>query len=96
MSAAIAAAAQAHGLSLHVDGARFANAVAHLGCHPADVTVRAGVDALTFGCVKNGGTSAEAIVFFAPDLAELSIFVLMAIVLLVRPQGFFGKAGLMS
>lgn len=68
--AAIGALAKDHGLGLHMDGARFANAVAHLGCAPADVTVRAGVDALTFGCVKNGGMSAEALVFFAPDLAD--------------------------
>lgn len=69
--AGIGALATARGLGLHMDGARFANAVAHLGCHPADVTVRAGVDALTFGCVKNGGMSAEAIVFFAPDMADM-------------------------
>ena len=68
---AIGALAKARGLGLHMDGARFANAVAHLGCDPTDVTVRAGVDALTFGCVKNGGMSAEAIVFFAPDLADV-------------------------
>lgn len=67
----IGALAEARGLGLHMDGARFANAVAHLGCSPADVTVKAGVDALTFGCVKNGGMSAEAIVFFAPDLADV-------------------------
>lgn len=72
--AAVGALAKARGLGLHMDGARFANAVAHLGCHPADVTVRAGVDALTFGCVKNGGMSAEAIVFFAPDLADVVRF----------------------
>lgn len=69
--AAIGALAKERGLGLHMDGARFANAVAHLGCDPADVTVRAGVDALTFGCVKNGGMSAEAIVFFAPDLVDV-------------------------
>ncbi|KUR72372.1 threonine aldolase [Novosphingobium fuchskuhlense] len=68
---AIGALAKERGLGLHMDGARFANAVAHLGCHPAEVTVRAGVDALTFGCVKNGGMSAEAIVFFAPDLVDI-------------------------
>lgn len=67
----IGALAEARGLGLHMDGARFANAVAHLGCSPADVTVKAGVDALTFGCVKNGGMSAEAIVFFAPDLVDV-------------------------
>lgn len=69
--AAIGALAKERGLGLHMDGARFANAVAHLGCHPAEVTVRGGIDALTFGCVKNGGMSAEAIVFFAPDLVDV-------------------------
>ncbi|MDR6852314.1 threonine aldolase [Sphingomonas sp. BE123] len=67
--AAIGALARARGLGLHMDGARFANAVAHVGCDPADVTWRAGVDALSFGCVKNGGMSAEALLFFRPDLA---------------------------
>ncbi len=62
--AAIGAIARGHGLKLHMDGARFANAVAHVGCSPADVTWRAGVDALSFGCVKNGGMNAEALVFF--------------------------------
>lgn len=56
--------ARGHGLKLHMDGARFANAVEHVGCSPADVTWRAGVDALSFGCVKNGGMNAEALVFF--------------------------------
>ena len=50
-----ASSRKARGLRLHMDGARFANAVAHLGCAPADVTWRAGVDALSFGFVKNGG-----------------------------------------
>ncbi len=58
------------GLGLHMDGARFANAVATLGCHPADVTWKAGVDALSFGFVKNGGMGAEALVFFDEDLAR--------------------------
>lgn len=61
------------GWGLHMDGARFANAVAHLGCSPADVTWRAGVDALSFGCVKNGGMSAEALVFFKPELADATL-----------------------
>ncbi|AQA00441.1 low specificity L-threonine aldolase [Sphingopyxis sp. QXT-31] len=52
------------GLKLHMDGARFANAVAFVGCSPADVTWRAGVDALSFGFTKNGAMMAEAIVFF--------------------------------
>lgn len=67
--AAIGEIARARGLGFHMDGARFANAVAHLGCHPADMTWRAGVDALSFGFVKNGGMSAEALIFFRPDLA---------------------------
>lgn len=62
--AAIGALAQSHDFWLHMDGARFANAVAHLGCHPAAITVDAGVDALSFGFVKNGGMGAEAIVLF--------------------------------
>jgi threonine aldolase len=68
--AAISEVAKGRGLGLHMDGARFANAVAHLGCAPADVTWRAGVDVLSFGFVKNGGMSAEALVFFRPELAD--------------------------
>jgi threonine aldolase len=67
--AALGELAKARGLGLHMDGARFANAVAHLGCHPGDVTWRAGVDVLSFGFVKNGGMSAEALVFFNTELA---------------------------
>jgi threonine aldolase len=67
-TAALGAMAKERRLGFHVDGARFANAVAHLGCAPADLTWRAGVDALSFGFVKNGGMSAEALVFFRPDL----------------------------
>jgi len=58
------------GLKLHMDGARFANAVAHLDCAPADITWRAGVHALSFGFIKNGGLGAEALVFFDPGLAD--------------------------
>ena len=68
--AAIAGYAKAQGLGLHIDGARFGNAVAHLDCTPWEAC--AGADALSFGCVKNGGMSAEALVFFAPDLAEVA------------------------
>lgn len=66
---AISDLARARGLRLHMDGARFANAVAHLGCSPADITWRAGVDALSFGFIKNGGMTAELLVFFDPELA---------------------------
>ena len=57
-------------LGFHMDGARFANAVASLDCHPADVTVRAGVDVLSFGFAKNGGMGAEALVYFDPGMAS--------------------------
>ncbi|WP_184018846.1 threonine aldolase family protein [Sphingobium boeckii] len=67
--AALGALCREKGLGFHMDGARFANAVAHLGCSPADVTWRAGVDVLSFGFVKNGGMSAEALIFFKPELA---------------------------
>ncbi|MXP27903.1 low specificity L-threonine aldolase [Porphyrobacter algicida] len=67
---AIATLAKARGLGLHMDGARFGNAVASLDCAPGAVTE--GVDALSFGCVKNGGMSAEAIVFFDPALADVA------------------------
>ncbi len=62
--------AQKQGLRLHVDGARFANAVAALGCAPADLTWRAGVDALSFGATKNGALGAEAVILFDPAKGE--------------------------
>jgi threonine aldolase len=68
--AALGALCHDRGLSLHMDGARFANAVATLGCAPADVTVNAGVDVLSFGFVKNGGMGAEALIYFDPALAD--------------------------
>jgi threonine aldolase len=58
------------GLGLHMDGARFGNAMSALGCKPADVTWRAGVDLLSFGATKNGALAAEAIVCFDPKRAE--------------------------
>jgi threonine aldolase len=66
--------ARERGLGFHVDGARFANAVASLGCTPADLSWRAGVDALSFGFVKNGGLSAEVLVFFKPELAAATLY----------------------
>ena len=72
--AAIGEVARARKLGLHMDGARFANAVASLGCTPAEVTWRAGVDALSFGFIKNGGMSAEALVFFKTELADASLY----------------------
>ena len=67
--AALAAAADRHRLTLHVDGARFANAVAFLGCTPWQACQ--GAAALSFGCVKNGGMSAEALVLFDESLADV-------------------------
>ena len=55
---------------MQLDGARFANAVAWLGCHPADIANRAGVDAVVFGTSKNGTLNAEAMVFFDPAFAD--------------------------
>lgn len=62
--------AQAHGLKVHMDGARFANAVAALNVAPADITWRAGVDVLCFGGTKMGLPIGEAIVFFDRRLGE--------------------------
>ena len=59
-----------HGLRLHMDGARFANACASLGCSPADLTWRSGVDVLCFGGTKNGMAAGEAILFFNRELAQ--------------------------
>lgn len=68
--AAICAVAHEGGLRVQMDGARFANAVASLGCSAGDLTWRAGIDALCFGGTKNGAMAAEAVVFFDPALAE--------------------------
>src|SRR6478672_11789627 len=62
--------AKERGLALHMDGARLANALATTGESLADTTWRAGVDALSFGFVKNGGLSAEALILFRPELAD--------------------------
>jgi len=68
--AALGAIARKHGLALHMDGARFANAISTLGCKPADVTWRAGVDVLSFGATKNGALMAEAVISFDPARSE--------------------------
>ncbi len=62
---ALSEIARAHVMAVHMDGARFANAVASLGCAPADITWRAGVDMLSFGASKNGCLAAEALVLFS-------------------------------
>ena len=63
---AISRIANDAGLALHMDGARFANALAFLKCTPAEITWKAGVDAMSFGVTKNGALAAEAVVFFEP------------------------------
>lgn len=68
--AALCKLAHDHGLKVQMDGARFANAVAFLDCHPGDVTWRAGVDILSFGATKNGALAAEAVVFFDTTLVR--------------------------
>ena len=68
--AALCEVARQRGLGVHMDGARFANAIAFTGADPAEMTWRAGVDVLSFGFVKNGGMNAEALIFFDPAKAE--------------------------
>ena len=68
--AAAAAVAEARGLAVHMDGARFANAVARLGCAPADLTWRAGVDVMSLGGTKGGCLMAEAVILFDPAKRE--------------------------
>ena len=67
---AISAVCRELSLSLHMDGARFANACATLGCSPADMTWKAGVDVLCFGGTKNGMAVGDAVLFFHPQQAE--------------------------
>ena len=61
--------AHRHGLFVHLDGARFANAIAALGCSPAEMTWRAGIDVVSFGATKNGAMNAEAVLVFDPAVA---------------------------
>jgi threonine aldolase len=72
--AALGALCRERGLGFHVDGARFANAVVSTGASVADLTWRAGVDALSFGFAKNGGMSAEALIFFRPEHREATLY----------------------
>ena len=68
--AALGDLARQRGLAFHMDGARFANALATTGESPADVTWRARVDVMSFGFTKNGGLNAEALILFRTDLAD--------------------------
>ncbi len=67
---ALTAVAREAGLPVHMDGARFANALVALGCTPAAMTWKAGVDVLSFGASKNGALACEAVIFFDPARAE--------------------------
>src|SRR6056297_3037133 len=67
--AALTEAAHAHVQPVYMDGARFANALEALGCTPAEMTWKAGIDALSLGATKNGCLGVEAVMFFAPDTA---------------------------
>jgi len=67
---AISALAHERNLKVHMDGARFANALASLGCSPAEATWKAGVDILSFGASKNGALGVEAVVIFDKALAK--------------------------
>jgi len=71
----IAGVCRRHKLPLHMDGARFANALVSLGCTPAEMTWRSGVDMVSFGGTKNGCWCAEALVIFDPHLAAEFPFV---------------------
>jgi len=64
----IAETANKHNLKMHMDGARFANALVSLGATPAEMTWKSGIDVLSFGATKNGCIAAEAIIFFKPEL----------------------------
>ena len=68
--AALAHTARDRRMSLHMDGARFSNALVRLGCTPAELTWKAGVDVLSFGATKNGALGVEAVIFFARHLSE--------------------------
>ena len=70
----LTAVAGSRGLRTHLDGARVANALAALGCTPADLTWRAGVDALSLGATKNGALSTDAIVCFDPAISEQLVY----------------------
>ena len=72
--ATIAQTARQHGLYVHMDGARFTNALVRLGCKPPDLTWRAGIDILSYGATKNGAMCADAIVIFRKELAALAGF----------------------
>lgn len=68
--AALSRLAHERGLAVHMDGARFANALASLNASPAEITWKAGIDVLSFGATKNGAMAAEAVVLFSPEKGQ--------------------------
>jgi threonine aldolase len=70
---AISRVAHDNGLLVHMDGARFSNAIVALGCSPADMTWRAGIDILSYGATKNGGMCADGVVIFNRKIGEPQI-----------------------
>jgi threonine aldolase len=72
--AALGDLCRARGLGFHMDGARFANAIVRTGASPAELSWKGGVDALSFGFTKNGGMSAEALIFFKPELKAATLY----------------------
>lgn len=81
--------AKSRGLSLHMDGARFANSLVTLNCSPAEATWKAGVDVMTFGATKNGTMAGEAIIFFNKKYAEGFDYVHMRAGQLASKMRFF-------
>ncbi|HEY0311929.1 MAG TPA: beta-eliminating lyase-related protein [Allosphingosinicella sp.] len=73
-TSALGALARARGLNFHIDGARFANAMVRTGASPADLSWKAGADALSFGFTKNGGMSADMLIFFKPELKAAALY----------------------
>jgi len=71
---ALTSAAREHRLRAHLDGARIANAIVALGCRPADMTWRAGIDVVSLGATKNGALSAEAIVSFDDAVSDELVY----------------------
>lgn len=72
--AELTAVGRERGLRAHLDGARMANAIAAVGCSPADLTWRAGIDAFSLGAMKNGALSTDAIVCFDPVVSEQLVY----------------------
>lgn len=88
--AALATLARERGMRVHMDGARFANAVARLGCSPAALSWQAGVDVLSFGATKNGALGVEAVIFFDKALAEDFVYLRKRTGQLVSKSRFLG------